>query len=69
MKFIDRYLSVYLESHCRRGGGLFFGIKLHFPLRICPNPSYENYYDMIGIYFGFILFTIKIDIKYNHYEC
>ena len=48
-------MSVTLEWHCKPGGGLFLGVRYHFPTSI----EEQGNYNLITI--GFIVFSIKIE--------
>ena len=63
-----KYLSVYPEWHCRKAGGLFLGIQLHFPASIYDTEAFVNnhIYTATKLKLGFCLFSIVIMVKYNY---
>ena len=63
-----KYLDIYTQWHCRRAGGLFFGIRIQFPIRILEDdPFIVNYsYTNLRFTFGLILFSVTIDVKYDY---
>ena len=67
-----KYLSIYPEWNCRKAGGLagalFFGIKLDFPTEIYDVQAFASMhtYTRLRLTFGLIVFSIKVDIKYNY---
>jgi hypothetical protein len=63
-----KYLSIYPEWHCRKAGGLFFGIRLDFPTEIYDDQAFasKHTYTRLRLTFGLIVCSIKIDIKYNY---
>ena len=58
-----KYLSIYSEWHCRKAGGLFFGIRVDFPVAIYDS---ESYYTLLRFTIGLIVCSIKVDIKYYY---
>ena len=53
-----------INWHCRRAGGLFFGIRMNFPtsnLDDLKNEKYNSVYFTIG----FILFSLTFRVNYN----
>lgn len=63
-----KYLSIYPEWHCRKAGGLFFGCRLDFPCSIYDADAFasKHTYTCLRLTFGLIVFSVKVDIKYNH---
>jgi hypothetical protein len=67
-----KYLSIYPEWNCRKSGGLadvlFFGIRLDFPTEIYDSEAFasKHTYTRLRLTFGLIVFSIKVDIKYNY---
>lgn len=57
-------ITAKCSYHACRSDGLFFGIQLYFPASICddnnPNITWKN----VCVKFGFILFTLKINVDY-----
>lgn len=63
-----KYLSVYPEWHCRKAGGLFFGIRVDFPVAIYDSESdaSRHTYTCLRLTFGLIVCSVKVDIKYYY---
>ena len=63
-----KYLSIYPEWHCRKAGGLFFGIRVDFPVAIYDSESYasKHTYTLLRFTIGLIVYSIKVDIKYYY---
>lgn len=52
--------------HFRKGGGLFLGIRMHFPITICDDNNHNYTWRSIRIHVGLILYTVNIEINYAH---
>ena len=65
-----KYLSIYPEWHCRTFGGLFLGLRLHFPHTIWRNDllGVDDTYEAITLQLGLIFFTLRFDFKYGYKE-
>jgi len=64
-----KYLDISSNWHCRRAGGLFLGLRIHFPCNICPatEPNNMRYtYDVIVLRLGLLFVTVNVEFKYNH---
>lgn len=64
-----KYLNINCNWHCRRAGGLFLGLRLHFPCSVCPaaEPNNSQYqYHVIVLRLGLLLATVNVEFKYNH---
>lgn len=59
INFESRYIARY-------GGGLFAGIKIHFPTSICDDENTDIRWKNISIQFGFIVVVINMNINYAH---
>jgi hypothetical protein len=58
-----------IQNHCKFGGGLFLGVRLHFPSS-CIDIEVEKAADMtrfnnVLLTFGFIFFSINVNFQYN----
>jgi len=58
-----------IQNHCKFGGGLFLGIKLHFPSS-CIDLEAENAADIVTfnnilLSVGLIFFSINMNFQYN----
>jgi hypothetical protein len=68
-----KYLNISATWHCKKAGGLFLGFQMHFPARIVPSAENYDFFDesdfcdSILIKLGFLLFTVDLKLKYNHY--
>jgi hypothetical protein len=62
-----KYFSINKEWHGnKKAGGLFFGIKINYPISIRSfDPHYT--YRCIDIKIGLIVVTLNVEIKYDHW--
>lgn len=62
-----KYLDTELQWHCRRGGGLFCGVILNFPLTRCDTTEFIlSTHRSIMLKVGLIFGSVIVRIKYNH---
>lgn len=63
-----KYFELALVNHCRAGGGLFLGLKYHFPASIFDVEAYSNNnaYTKTSLGIGLVLFTVFINFKYGY---
>ena len=63
-----KYLDIYPKWHCKKAGGLFFGIRLDFPTGIYDTKAFasNHTYTSLRLTFGLIVCSINVDIKYNY---
>jgi hypothetical protein len=63
-----KHLDIYPEWHCRKDGGLFFGIRFQFPVTNYDSEAFasNHTYTCLRLTLGLIVFSIKVDIKYNY---
>jgi len=54
------------RRNARNGGGLFVGIKLHFPTSLCDDADCKKRWKNILIQIGLIVYTVNINIDYAH---
>jgi hypothetical protein len=54
--------------HCRKGGGIFLGIRIHAPCSINygDGDSYDHNCKNITATIGFIFFSVNIQFNYAH---
>ena len=50
----------------RNGGGIFTGIKLHFPTSICDENDCKKRWKNVLVQIGLIAIEININIDYAH---
>jgi hypothetical protein len=61
-----KYIDIDKEWHCKEGSGLFFGIKIIFPISIRlfdPQCTYKCIFIKIGL----IVLTVNVTIKYDYW--
>lgn len=63
-----KYLDIHTNYHCKKAGGLFLGLRLHFPVRIYDSEAFANKhtYSDIKLTVGLLVCSIEFNIKYNY---
>ena len=51
-------------KNARPGGGLFLGVRIHFPCTLCEDNNPHYTWSNITINIGIIIYTINIRINY-----
>lgn len=52
--------------HARKSGGLFLGIRAHFPITLCDDNNHNYIWRNVSLNIGLIVYTVNIEINYAH---
>jgi hypothetical protein len=52
--------------NARKHGGLFLGIRVHFPITICDDNNINYTWRNTSLNIGLVVYTLNIEINYAH---
>lgn len=57
--------NLELKRICRKAGGLYLGLRIHFPVRMCDETNFTRHWTCIMVSAGFLFWQLSFDLSYG----